>query len=81
MTRDLFARMRRLLVERTGHDYVSLTHAHLTELIDRCEAAEAFGAACVELRAAKSTFWEPGGQERGATAGKNCVPKEVTPDA
>lgn len=51
MTRDLVPRMRRLLVERTGHDYVSVTHAHLTELVDRCEAAEAFGAACIESSA------------------------------
>lgn len=33
-TPDLIARMRRLLDERAGHDYVSVTHAHLTELRD-----------------------------------------------
>lgn len=84
MIRDLVARMRRLLVERTGHAFVWVTHAHLTELVDRCEAAEAFGLACIELVLAQN---DPVDDMREVTAEENyevtgerfaelCIPQE-----
>lgn len=86
MIRDLISRIRRLLDERTGHDYVWVTHAHLTELVDRCEAAEAFGAACNELAEARRfpgrddarlMNAEENHEVHGERFAALCIPKEA----